>query len=133
MKLSRSGHASGKKLLEHDDLKLQLLGVSAESLHEHGAVSADVAHEMATGVRDWLGADYGVSSTGITAPEGGTPDKPIGTVHVAVAGTDFGGDGFVDHRRLTLSGGERERVRVLTSQWALEMLRRRLLRESSLE
>lgn len=104
-----------------NDLKETLAGVPAELLERHGAVSEEVAAALAAGARSRLGADWGVGITGIAGPGGGSEDKPVGTVHVAVAGP--GEDR--QHRRLRLPG-DRERVRWLASQWALDMLRRRI-------
>ena len=109
-----------------DEAKTSLLGVAPELLAARGAVSEEVAVEMARGARSVLGADWGLCSTGIAGPGGGSDDKPVGTVHVAVAGPAATGGGDVEHRRLSLVG-DRQRVRRLTSQWALELLRRRLL------
>jgi nicotinamide-nucleotide amidase len=65
--------------------KEQRLGVSREALDEHGAVSAPVARQMAQGVRDTADATWGVATTGVAGPSGGTPETPVGSVYVAVA------------------------------------------------
>jgi PncC family amidohydrolase len=69
-----------------DEIKRDALGVPADVLAAHGAVSAQVALAMAEGVRDSLGADLAVAVTGIAGPGGGTPEKPVGLTYVAVAG-----------------------------------------------
>ncbi|TFV85747.1 competence/damage-inducible protein A [Blastococcus sp. CT_GayMR16] len=68
--------------------KEQLLGVPADVLAEHGAVSAEVAVALAEGARSRFGADVGVGVTGVAGPGGGTAEKPVGTVHLCVAGPD---------------------------------------------
>ena len=67
------------------DAKRTTLGVSREALDEHGAVSAPVAREMARGARDLSDATWGVSTTGVAGPTGGTEEKPVGTVYVGIA------------------------------------------------
>ncbi len=105
-------------------LKTRLLGVSAELIQAHGAVSEPVARAMAAGVRSRYGSDYGIAITGVAGPGGGSEEKPVGTVHVAVAGP---GEQDVEHRKVRFPG-DRERVRQQTSQLALELVRRDLVR-----
>ena len=68
-----------------NEAKIKLLGVNPETLAAHGAVSEQTAREMARGVRIALGASMGLATTGIAGPGGGTPEKPVGTVYVAVS------------------------------------------------
>ena len=106
-----------------NELKTELAGVPEALLAEHGAVSEPVARAMAEGVRRALRSDYGIGITGVAGPGGGSEEKPVGTVHVAVAGP---GDGEVQHRKIRFPGN-RDQVRRHSAQLALEMLRRRLL------
>ena len=68
-----------------NEVKEKLLGVRPETLLQYGAVSAQTAQEMADGVRARTGADIGVATTGIAGPGGGTPEKPVGLVYIAVS------------------------------------------------
>jgi competence/damage-inducible protein CinA-like protein len=79
-----------------DDVKTALLGVRAETLAAHGAVSAETALEMAQGARRALGTTWGGAITGVAGPDGGTPEKPVGTVDIALVGP-----ALVEHRRIT--------------------------------
>jgi PncC family amidohydrolase len=81
-----SAYLRGGIVAYANEVKETLLGVPAATLDAHGAVSAQVAVAMAEGVRDRLGADLGVAVTGVAGPDGGTDDKPVGLVYVAVAG-----------------------------------------------
>ena len=84
-----SNYLRGTVVPYHNDLKQQVLGVSSATLAQHGAVSEETVREMATGVKKLFGSDYGLASSGIAGPDGGSPDKPIGTVWIACAGPDF--------------------------------------------
>jgi len=104
-----------------NEAKRELLGVDAETLAREGAVSEPVARAMAEGARASARADIGVGITGIAGPDGGTPEKPVGLVFIAV-------DGAAGSRvRRAHFPGDRERVRYQATQAALEMLRRGLL------
>ncbi len=68
-----------------NEVKITELGVQPQTIEQHGAVSAQTAIEMADGVRQSLQADLGIGITGIAGPEGGSPEKPVGTVHIALS------------------------------------------------
>lgn len=80
-----SEYFKGGVVAYSNEVKMALLGVGPESLNRYGAVSQSVAEQMAEGVRRATGATYGISTTGIAGPTGGTPEKPVGTVWMAVA------------------------------------------------
>ena len=101
--------------------KARLLGVSQATLERFGAVSPECAREMAAGVRRVSGADWGVSVTGIAGPDGGTPEKPVGTVFVGVAGKDG-----VSAHELHFKG-DRTWNRTLSASRALNLLRLAML------
>jgi len=100
--------------------KLRQLGVDPATLEQHGAVSEPTARQMAEGIRKVSGATWGLSTTGIAGPGGGSDDKPVGLVHVAVAGPDQ-----THHRALRL-GGDRHRIQQLAAAGIVDMLRRKL-------
>ncbi len=102
------------------DLKGRLLGVNAALLARQGAVDDQVARAMAAGVRDRLGATYGVSTTGVAGPDP-AEGKPVGTVYVGVAGPD-GVQAYAPEL-----GGDRATIRRLTVACALNLLRRALV------
>lgn len=118
----------GGFLVYTTELKCRLLGVDRGLIETHTEVSEPVAKAMATGARDKTGATYALSITGVAGPEGGTEEHPVGTVYIGLAGPRR-----VSARRFRFLG-ERERVRLLATQWALDLLRRQLSenRESSL-
>ncbi|MEI9864266.1 MAG: nicotinamide-nucleotide amidohydrolase family protein [Limisphaerales bacterium] len=101
--------------------KEKFLGVGAETLQQHGAVSEAVASEMALGAREKFGVDFAIAVTGIAGPGGGTPEKPVGTVFIALA-TAAG----VEVKQF-LNVWERTTFKQVTATQALEMLRRRLV------
>ena len=100
--------------------KVELLGVDEAAIAQHGAVSEPVAVAMATGIRDRARANVGVAVTGIAGPGGGSEQKPVGTVCIAVAGRE------TRVRTFRFPGG-REMVKALSANTAIDMLRRLLL------
>jgi nicotinamide-nucleotide amidase len=104
-----------------NEAKTRLLGVPAELIESRGAVSAEVAEAMAEGVKRRAGTDFGLAVTGVAGPGGGTAEKPVGLVYVALAD-----DAHTEHKRLMLPG-DRYLVRWRASQFALDLLRRRLI------
>ncbi len=106
-----------------NELKENLLNVSPDALKEHGAVSEPVVRQMAEGVRNALGTGYSVATSGIAGPGGGTEEKPVGTVWIAVSGPQ---------KTVTekyIFGDNRERNIIRASQTALQMLRRMLIND----
>jgi PncC family amidohydrolase len=99
-----------------DEVKSGLVGVPPEVLAENGAVSEPTARAMAAGVRARLGADLGVGITGIAGPGGATATKPVGLVHIAVAGPD------AILARRDVWPGDRRDVRQASIRAALELL-----------
>lgn len=104
----------------HNDVKHGLLGVSEETLANHGAVSEECAREMAEGVQRAIGATWAVSITGIAGPDGGSAEKPVGLVYIGVAGP---GRTIVVRNEFI---GDRANVRERSSGKALELLHRRI-------
>jgi nicotinamide-nucleotide amidase len=80
-----SAYFMGSITAYHNDVKMQLLGVKPETLQQHGAVSEATVREMAENVRKKLNTSIGVATSGIAGPDGGTPDKPVGTIWIAYA------------------------------------------------
>jgi len=101
--------------------KQSMLGVHAETLQLHGAVSEATAREMAEGARKKSGADYSIAVTGIAGPSGGTLEKPVGTVFIAIAGERE------TRVARNLNRYDRETFKFVTSQQALDALRRLIL------
>lgn len=111
----------GGAIVYADAAKVRDAAVPPELIETHGAVSEEVARALAQGIAARFGVACGLGVTGIAGPGGGTPDKPVGTVHVAAVTPD--GE---HHRRLTLRGN-RAQVRERAVTFALDLLRRRLL------
>ena len=105
-----------------NEAKMKWLGVNEAILAAHGAVSEETARAMADGARRISGSDFAISVTGIAGPDGGTTEKPVGTVFVGLAtptGTTV---------QRFLNRFDRETFRYVTSQQALELLRRELIK-----
>ncbi len=105
-----------------NDAKMRLLGVPAELLNNFGAVSSECASAMAKGVRLASGSDLGLATTGVAGPDGGSDDKPVGTVYISLAAVD----GCWTKR--FQFGGNRDDIRTLTAWTALDWMRRYLLK-----
>ncbi len=101
--------------------KINRLGVKHETLEAYGAVSPQTAQEMAEGILRTSGADIGLAVTGIAGPGGGTPEKPVGLVYIAIAM-----DGNVEVKSI-YNQGDRKRIKLSTANTALDLLRRKLL------
>jgi nicotinamide-nucleotide amidase len=110
----------GGAVVYSDALKQAFAGVPPELIAQHGAVSAEVAKALATGIRLRTGATLGLGVTGIAGPTGATEDKPIGLVHIALSDAEKT-ESIEKHFR-----GDRERVREWTTQQSLDLIRRRL-------
>ena len=115
-----SRYYRGGVIAYSNEAKESLLAVSKETLRRHGAVSAEVAKEMAKGARERLGASCAVSTTGIAGPDGGTPEKPVGLCFLGYAGAE----GEVAER--FLFGGSRGDIIERASFFALDLVRRSL-------
>jgi nicotinamide-nucleotide amidase len=110
-------------IISYDNgVKERLLGVSSQTLEKYGAVSAEVAEQMAVGVRRQLATDWGISITGIAGPGGGSLQKPVGLVFIGVANQ-------TNTWHLECRFGHRKHrtwIRLMSCNTALDMLRRAL-------
>jgi nicotinamide-nucleotide amidase len=109
-----------------NDAKIALLGVSSSILERHGAVHVETAKMMAQGVRQVSGATYGLATTGIAGPGGGTVDKPVGTICIGLAGPEGS-----KSRRHFFSFENRSMNKQIFATTALDVLRRELLKKSN--
>lgn len=118
-----SAYYKGSVTAYSNEIKEKVLGVKTESIFEHGAVSEEVAKEMAIGVKTLLNADFAVATTGIAGPDGGSEEKPVGTVWIAVAGEKS------IYAQKFVFGNNRERNIIRSGQTALQLLRNQILNE----
>ena len=106
-----------------NEAKVDMLGVQESTLIDEGAVSESVVLEMARGAAEEAGVDWGIATTGIAGPTGGSPEKPVGTVWIACVGPS--GERA---KKLFLPTGSRTTTRVYSAAIALDFLRRQILR-----
>ena len=111
----------GGAVVYSNDLKSQFCNVPPLMIAEHGAVSKQVAAAMAEGIRKRCRSTLGVGITGVAGPTGGTDEKPVGLVYIALSDSN---ETKVEERRFP---GDRERIRHWATQQALDMIRRRLI------
>jgi nicotinamide-nucleotide amidase len=116
-----SAYFKGSVVAYANEIKEEIVGVKAETLAAHGAVSKEVVLEMAENIRAKFHTDYSLAVSGIAGPDGGTKEKPVGTVWIAVAGPRG------SKAKKFLFGGERVRNIDWSYQSALNMLRKELL------
>lgn len=118
-----SAYFKGGVIAYSNEIKIKLLDVPSEMIEKHGAVSQQVAEGMAIGAQKALNADYSISTTGIAGPDGGTAEKPVGTVWIAVAGPS----GVKSEKFIFRHNRERNIIR--STQTALNLLRTLILNE----
>ncbi len=103
-----------------NEIKIQSINVSAETIKQHGAVSEETVKQMAMGILNKFKTDFAIATSGICGPDGGSPDKPVGTVWIAVASK-----AGVETKRF-MFGDKRDRNIVRASIAALNMLRKEI-------
>jgi nicotinamide-nucleotide amidase len=116
-----SAYFAGGAITYSNEEKMRQLGVSEQVLSEQGAVSEACVQAMARGARKAFGVDYAVAVSGVAGPGGGSPDKPVGTVWLAVAGPAG------VRTKLLHWPGERGRIRILSAYWALALTLRAII------
>jgi nicotinamide-nucleotide amidase len=121
-----SAYFLGSIIAYANEVKIQQLGVKPSDLDQHGAVSKEVVEAMARGARETLGADYALSTSGVAGPDGGTEEKPVGTVWVALATPEN-----VSSKLLHLGDDRGRNIRV-SALAAMNMLRLELIRSNNL-
>jgi nicotinamide-nucleotide amidase len=110
----------GGAVVYSNEMKTTLAGVPPELIARHGAVSREVAEALAAGIRRRAGATFGLGVTGIAGPAGGSEAKPVGLVHIAIS------DAQKTESIERVFPGDRDRIRLLATQQALDLIRRRL-------
>lgn len=116
-----SGYFWGGVISYSNAAKQVYLGVDNDTLIRHGPVSPETAREMAQGLRQRSGVDFALAVTGIAGPEGGSPERPVGLVYLALAY-----EGGCKVRKLRLGLPDRELIRIISAKSALDLLRRHL-------
>jgi nicotinamide-nucleotide amidase len=113
-----SAYFVGGVVCYSNEMKTSMVGVPSELIESKGAVSAEVALALASGIRKRTGATLGLGVTGIAGPSGATPEKPVGLVHISIA--DERGQ-----REIPIQlPGDRERIRQFSTQRSLDLVRR---------
>ena len=119
-----SDYFSGGVIAYDNRVKVQLLGVNPQDLAEYGAVSDQVAQQMARGVREKLSTDWGISITGIAGSGGGTDSKPVGLVYIGLA---YRTEIVTSYEYRLGSSRDRSAIRYISGCTSLDQLRRNLL------
>jgi nicotinamide-nucleotide amidase len=103
-----------------NEAKTRIIGVPKKMIEDHGAVSEEVATAMASGIRELAGSTFGIGITGIAGPSGGSAEKPVGLIYIALA------DGAQASAKKFIFPGDRQFIRTLSVNAALDLLRRRI-------
>lgn len=119
-----SGYFPGGLVSYSNEVKIKELGVNQSTIDDHTVVSQQVAEEMALGVREKFGTHWGVATTGVAGPDGGSEETPVGTVWIAISGRNS-----MISRKHNL-GKSRERTIQVASQYALNLLRKEILAQN---
>ncbi|MDR2910524.1 MAG: competence/damage-inducible protein A [Bacteroidales bacterium] len=119
-----SGYFKGSVIAYSNSIKQSVLGVNTELLEKYGAVSEQAAKEMATGARNVFNTDFALATTGIAGPGGGSEEKPVGMVWIAVAD-----ESNVFTAKFQFGNGSREKNIIRSGQTAMQLLRRVILKE----
>jgi len=117
-----SAYFKGGIVAYSNELKVKLLGIDSKIITEKGAVSKEVVEAMAVAACQILNTDYAIATSGIAGPDGGTPEKPVGTVWIAIA------DANSVVSKVYNFGNNRERNIIRSSQTALNLLRLQLIK-----